>query len=55
LPVFAIGGITVQNAEAVFKAGADGVAVISAIMNAADVKQVVGTFIRLMKSSEPRS
>lgn len=55
LPLFAIGGITVQNAEAVFKAGADGIAVISAIMNAADVKQVVGTFIRLMKSSEPRS
>ncbi|MCP9470713.1 MAG: thiamine phosphate synthase [Nitrospira sp.] len=55
LPVFAIGGITVQNAEAVFKAGADGIAVISAIMNATDVKRVVGTFVRLMKSSEPRS
>lgn len=55
LPVFAIGGVTVQNAEALFKAGADGVAVISAIMNATDVKWVVGTFVRLMKSSEPRS
>ncbi|MCP9439956.1 MAG: thiamine phosphate synthase [Nitrospira sp.] len=54
LPLFAIGGITVENAEVVFKAGADGVAVISAIMNATDVKQVVGEFARLMKSSEPR-
>lgn len=54
LPVFAIGGIMIQNAEAVFKAGADGIALISAIMNATDVKQVVGAFVRLMKSSESR-
>ncbi|MFB6202788.1 MAG: thiamine phosphate synthase [Halorhabdus sp.] len=36
IPVVAIGGITTQNAPKVIEAGADGVAVISAITGAAD-------------------
>jgi thiamine-phosphate pyrophosphorylase len=39
LPAVAIGGIGVANAEAVVRAGVDGVAVISAIEHAADAKQ----------------
>jgi thiamine-phosphate pyrophosphorylase len=36
LPVYAIGGINAENAPAVRKAGAHGVALISAVMSAAD-------------------
>lgn len=36
IPVLAIGGITAANAEAVVAAGADGVAVISAVLDAKD-------------------
>jgi len=36
-PIIGIGGITLENLSPVFKAGADGVAVISAIMGADDV------------------
>ncbi|MCC7022780.1 MAG: thiamine phosphate synthase [Thermomicrobiales bacterium] len=39
LPAVGIGGITVENAGAVIQAGADGVAVISAIQNASDPRQ----------------
>jgi thiamine-phosphate pyrophosphorylase len=46
LPLFAIGGITPENVSSVITAGADGVAVISAILDAPDV----GTTVRaLMK------
>jgi thiamine-phosphate pyrophosphorylase len=41
LPLFAIGGITVQNAPSVLRAGADGVVVISAVSDAADVGAAV--------------
>lgn len=46
LPIFAIGGITPANVEAVRKAGADGVAVISAIASCADVGETVHAFMR---------
>lgn len=39
VPVIAIGGITAENAGDVIEAGADGVAVIGAIMDAGDPKQ----------------
>jgi thiamine-phosphate pyrophosphorylase len=39
LPSVGIGGIAVANAGAVIRAGVDGVAVISAIQGAPDVKQ----------------
>ncbi|QKY71067.1 thiamine phosphate synthase [Lentibacillus sp. CBA3610] len=41
LPIVGIGGITVSNAASVMEAGADGVAVISAITEADDVKTAV--------------
>jgi thiamine-phosphate pyrophosphorylase len=37
-PLVAIGGITLENARSVVEAGADGVAVISAILLAADLE-----------------
>jgi thiamine-phosphate pyrophosphorylase len=45
LPIFAIGGITVENFGEVMRAGANGVAVISAILKAPDIKQAVGEFL----------
>jgi thiamine-phosphate pyrophosphorylase len=47
LPIFAIGGITIENVADVMTAGADGVAVISSIVSAPDVRQAVRDFIRL--------
>jgi thiamine-phosphate pyrophosphorylase len=37
LPIFAIGGMTPENATAAVQAGADGIAVISAVLDAPDV------------------
>ena len=48
LPVFAIGGITVDNVGEVMTAGANGVAVISAILKAPDIKQAVSGFLAQM-------
>lgn len=47
LPVVAIGGITLDNAQQVIDAGADAVAVIGALWNSADIKQTVIRFNRL--------
>jgi len=44
LPIFAIGGITADNVAAVVEAGADGVAVISALAQASDVPAAVRAF-----------
>ncbi|MFJ7730976.1 thiamine phosphate synthase [Lysinibacillus sp. NPDC097231] len=44
LPIVAIGGINCSNAHMVFKAGADGVAVISAICESEDISNTVSTF-----------
>ena len=48
LPIFAIGGITLENAEPVIKAGADGIAVISAVVKAPDVRRAVSEFLRVL-------
>lgn len=48
LPIFAIGGITVENVGEVMTAGANGVAVISAILKAPDIKQAVSDFLAQM-------
>jgi thiamine-phosphate pyrophosphorylase len=48
LPVFAIGGIQIDRAGEVLHAGADGVAVISAILKAPDISYVVHAFLAQM-------
>ena len=48
LPVFAIGGITVENVGEVMRAGANGVAVISAILKAPDIKRALSDFLSQM-------
>jgi thiamine-phosphate pyrophosphorylase len=50
LPVFAIGGITVESAGELARAGADGVAVIAAIAQAADVTATARAFVALFRS-----
>ncbi len=47
LPLVAIGGITLQNASQVFAAGADAVAVIGAVFDAADIAEHAAGFTRL--------
>jgi thiamine-phosphate pyrophosphorylase len=42
IPVFASGGITLENADKVLKAGADGIAVISEIMKSQCPKETTG-------------
>ncbi len=45
LPVFAIGGITIDSLDAVIGVGADGVAVISAILDAPRIQEAVRAFM----------
>ena len=45
LPVFAIGGIHIDQVREVLRAGANGVAVISAILKAQDISQAVNAFL----------
>ena len=47
VPIVAIGGITVQNGEQLFQAGADALAVISAVFSATDVQQTARQFADL--------
>ncbi|CUU07011.1 thiamine-phosphate pyrophosphorylase [Candidatus Kryptobacter tengchongensis] len=49
IPVFASGGITVENVDEVLSAGADGIAVVSAIMKAEDPKEVSLRFREKLK------
>jgi thiamine-phosphate pyrophosphorylase len=56
LPVFAIGGIHIEQAGKVIQAGANGVAVISAILKATDVGHAVNAFLAQMpRSTSPAS
>jgi thiamine-phosphate pyrophosphorylase len=48
LPVFAIGGIHLDRVDDVVRAGADGVAVISAILKAPDISHAVKSFLDQM-------
>jgi thiamine-phosphate pyrophosphorylase len=48
LPVFAIGGIQIDQAGEAIRAGANGVAVISAILKASDVAHAVKLFLAQM-------
>ena len=47
LPLVAIGGINLQNAPQVFAAGADAVAVISAVFDAGDIAEHAAAFTQL--------
>ncbi len=49
--LLAIGGITAANAKQVMQAGADGVAVISAILRARDVQRAVTEFHTMLKKT----
>jgi thiamine-phosphate pyrophosphorylase len=54
IPVVAIGGITDQNARAVREAGADGVAVVSAILGAADAEKAARRLKKAIGAPAPR-
>ncbi|MBP0573796.1 thiamine phosphate synthase, partial [Mycobacterium tuberculosis] len=56
LPMVAIGGLSERNAAAAVAAGADGVAVVSAIMNAADpaaAAAAIGLQVRQARKGQP--
>jgi thiamine-phosphate pyrophosphorylase len=56
LPMFAIGGITIANAEGIMQAGADGIAVLSAVWAAPDIATAVNVFIdRIARATRPMS
>ncbi|MBI2461384.1 MAG: thiamine phosphate synthase [Candidatus Rokubacteria bacterium] len=48
IPIFAIGGVTAANAPEVLAAGADGVAVISAILAAPDPKEAARALLAVL-------
>jgi thiamine-phosphate pyrophosphorylase len=50
LPVFAVGGITIQNARECLDAGAHGVAVVRAVMQATSARRAVREFAEVMGS-----
>ena len=53
LPMFAIGGITAETAPDVMAAGADGVAVISAILKASDPRSAIRSFQQSLSTRHP--
>lgn len=50
VPVVAIGGITVNNADSLIKAGADAVAVINGLFKQPEIKKTAQTFSKLFKN-----
>lgn len=53
LPIYAIGGIQLEQAHAVMQAGADGIAVISAVLKMADVTRAVQDLLAQIEQSRP--
>ena len=49
IPVFAIGGITLDRVKEAREAGADGIAVVSAILKAENIRETTEDFLRLSK------
>lgn len=54
LPMFAIGGVTADSAGEIIATGADGVAVISAILNAPDLGSAIRNFQQSLSSLDRR-
>jgi thiamine-phosphate pyrophosphorylase len=52
IPVIAIGGINHTNVRDAVRAGADGVAVISAVLAASDMQQAAGELINIIRETE---
>lgn len=52
IPVVAIGGITAKNAAAVRAAGADGVAVVSAVLAASDPKAAIAELLKAIERAK---
>lgn len=52
IPVVAIGGIKAENARAIVAAGANGVAVISAVVGAPDVKQAAAALLAEIRAGK---
>ena len=55
LPVIAIGGIQLNQVDTIMRAGADGVAVISAVLGAADVGKAVRDLLAAIQLTRPPS
>jgi thiamine monophosphate synthase len=49
IPLFGIGGIKLNKVKEVMDAGADGVALISAILTAENIRETTEEFLRLLK------
>ena len=54
VPVVAIGGITIENGAALVAAGADALAVISALFDAPDVTATARRFAALFESNDTK-
>jgi thiamine-phosphate pyrophosphorylase len=52
IPVFAIGGINHANVAEVIRAGADGAAVISAVLSAPDIGQAAEDMVRIIRETK---
>ena len=52
IPVVAIGGIHMGNAPEIIKAGADGVAVISAVVNSPDIRAAAQSLRTIIKKAK---
>lgn len=48
VPIIAIGGVSLDNAARVIEAGADGVAVISAVSSAADMREATSDLLKVI-------
>jgi len=53
IPVIAIGGINHANVQEVMRAGADGAAIISAVLSASNIKQAAEEMLRIIQTSLP--
>lgn len=52
LPVYGIGGIKIENAGMVVRAGADGVAVVSAVVGADNIEEAARRFVEEIEKSK---